>query len=410
MKRTVGVMTLAVVLCAQTGTYAAEQMSKERNGGQQSGQSGQDMQRPSGQSGQDMRQSGQDSQRKSGQSGQDVRQSDQPGQSGQLGQGQSGQSAQDMQRQSGQSGQSMNFSEEMQRQNKQIWQSGQQSQALCQKAAPVKQASAQPAPPAGDQPKQQAQAGQQPTPDQSKQQAQAGQQPTPDQSKQQAQAGQQPTPDQSKQQAQASQQLTQEQGRASSATQTIKGQFVRMEGDFYVVKDQSGKETCIPTSYGTFVDQTFSPGDTIVARLGQDGSALLIGRPSDRQTASSSSQGQEMSQGAGDQRGDRGFSGSQQGSQAQDSGARDQSMKSADKGMSGSQQAASTVKGELLKIQGEFYTVKDQSGSEVRLHVNKETKLEGPVNIGDKIEAERTPADHAISIKKAQDTGSSRSR
>src|SRR4030095_17021869 len=164
-------------------------------------------------------------------------------------------------------------------------------------------------------------------------------------------------------------QAGQQQNRAMGATQTIKGQFVRMEGDFYVIKDQSGKETCIPTSYGTFVDQTFSPGDTIVARLGQDGNALVIGRPSDPQPASSSdftaSQQGSPSQdsGARDQSmksADKGASGSQQGAQGQDSATRDQSMKSADKGLSGSQQTASVLKGELLKIQGEFYTVKDQ--------------------------------------------------
>ena len=66
-------------------------------------------------------------------------------------------------------------------------------------------------------------------------------------------------------------------------------------------------------------------------------------------------------------------------------------------------QTASVVKGELLKIQGEFYTVKETSGNEVRLHVNKETKMDIPVNVGDKIEAERTASDHAVSIKKAQE-------
>jgi uncharacterized protein YdeI (BOF family) len=114
-----------------------------------------------------------------------------------------------------------------------------------------------------------------------------------------------------------------------------------------------------------------------------------------------------MSQATADQRGDKSFSGSPQVAQGQDSGTRDQSK---DKALDGSQQSASTVKGELLKIQGEFYTVKDQSGSELRLHVNKETKMESAVAVGDKIEAERTPSDHAVSIKKAQDAAGTRNR
>ena len=35
------------------------------------------------------------------------------------------------------------------------------------------------------------------------------------------------------------------------------------------------------------------------------------------------------------------------------------------------------VEGDILKIEGEFYTVHDKAGHEVRLHVNKTTHLEG---------------------------------
>ncbi len=63
---------------------------------------------------------------------------------------------------------------------------------------------------------------------------------------------------------------------------------------------------------------------------------------------------------------------------------------------------AQTVKGDLLKIEGEFYVVKDAAGKEVRLHVNKETKLDGAPKAGDKIEAQATAEGHAISIKAAK--------
>ena len=43
--------------------------------------------------------------------------------------------------------------------------------------------------------------------------------------------------------------------------------------------------------------------------------------------------------------------------------------------------APSTLRGELLNIEGAtdgaFYTVKDTSGKEVRLHVTKETRIDG---------------------------------
>jgi hypothetical protein len=59
------------------------------------------------------------------------------------------------------------------------------------------------------------------------------------------------------------------------------------------------------------------------------------------------------------------------------------------------------IKGDLLKIDGEFYVVKDASGKEVRLHVDKTTKVEGALKAGDKIEAQASEKGHALSIKPA---------
>ncbi len=59
------------------------------------------------------------------------------------------------------------------------------------------------------------------------------------------------------------------------------------------------------------------------------------------------------------------------------------------------------VMGDLLKIEGEYYVVKDRRelGKEIRLHVDKTTKLEGAFKAGDKIEAKVTETDHALWIK-----------
>lgn len=48
--------------------------------------------------------------------------------------------------------------------------------------------------------------------------------------------------------------------------------------------------------------------------------------------------------------------------------------------------------------EGEFYIVKDVTGPEVRVHVNKETKLDGMVKVGDKIEARVTSEGQATSL------------
>jgi hypothetical protein len=84
------------------------------------------------------------------------------------------------------------------------------------------------------------------------------------------------------------------------------------------------------------------------------------------------------------------------------SNAADPSAQSTDKMGKSSSAAAQTVKGEILKVEGENYTIKDASGKEVRLHVDKTTKTHGSLKVGDKVEAEATPAGHATSIKAAK--------
>jgi len=61
-----------------------------------------------------------------------------------------------------------------------------------------------------------------------------------------------------------------------------------------------------------------------------------------------------------------------------------------------------TVNGDLLKIDGEFYVVKDMAGKEIRLHVDKTTTVDGAVKVGDKVEAQATEKNHAASIRHVQ--------
>ena len=66
----------------------------------------------------------------------------------------------------------------------------------------------------------------------------------------------------------------------------------------------------------------------------------------------------------------------------------------------GMMSGAQTVKGDLMKIDGEYYVVKDSTGKEVKLHVDSTSKIEGAPKAGDKVEAQMTPTGHATSIKK----------
>lgn len=67
-----------------------------------------------------------------------------------------------------------------------------------------------------------------------------------------------------------------------------------------------------------------------------------------------------------------------------------------------------TVQGEIVIITDDFYLVKDSTGKSVQLRLSKvfqgakDTKIEGILKAGDKVEAQVEPDGHALSIKKAK--------
>lgn len=67
-----------------------------------------------------------------------------------------------------------------------------------------------------------------------------------------------------------------------------------------------------------------------------------------------------------------------------------------------------TVTGEILIVTDEFFLVKDAVGKSVQLRLSKvfqgakDTKIEGVLKAGDKVEAQVEPDGHAFSIKKVQ--------
>ena len=59
---------------------------------------------------------------------------------------------------------------------------------------------------------------------------------------------------------------------------------------------------------------------------------------------------------------------------------------------------AQIVTGEVLKIEGDFFTLKDTAGKEVRFRVTKDTELFGSFKAGDIVEARLTSEGHAKSV------------
>ena len=58
-----------------------------------------------------------------------------------------------------------------------------------------------------------------------------------------------------------------------------------------------------------------------------------------------------------------------------------------------------TVKGTLMRIDGEYYWVKDHDGKEVRLHVDASTKLDKVVK-GDRVKAYVTENGHTTTLQR----------
>ena len=74
----------------------------------------------------------------------------------------------------------------------------------------------------------------------------------------------------------------------------------------------------------------------------------------------------------------------------------DQTMKS------GHSENGMTIKGEVLRVEGDNYFVKGQDGKEVRLHTDQTTQKNGAIQQGDRIEAKVNDQNHAVSIRSAQ--------
>ena len=60
-----------------------------------------------------------------------------------------------------------------------------------------------------------------------------------------------------------------------------------------------------------------------------------------------------------------------------------------------------TVKGTLMKMDGEYYWIKDTDGKETKIHVDKSTKLDKLV-VGDTVKAYVTDKGHATTLERGE--------
>ena len=137
-------------------------------------------------------------------------------------------------------------------------------------------------------------------------------------------------------------------GEMAAPSQTVNGDVLKIEGEFYTVHDMAGHEVRLHVDKTTQLKGAFKAGDKVEAQVTDKGHALSI-----RHVNVAGSGGPQP------------------------------------------------VKGDLLKIEGEFYTVHDTAGHEVRLHVDKTTQLEGTFKAGDKVAAQVTNESHVLSMRHA---------
>ncbi len=137
---------------------------------------------------------------------------------------------------------------------------------------------------------------------------------------------------------------------AAPVSKTVKGDVLKIEGEFYTVHDTAGHEVRLHVDKTSKLDGTFKTGDKVEVQVTDKGHALSI-----------------------------------------------KHVQVVGGGMAAL--GPQTVKGDVLKIEGQFYTVHDTAGHEVRLHVDKTSKLDGTFKTGDKVEVQVTDKGHALSMK-----------
>jgi len=141
---------------------------------------------------------------------------------------------------------------------------------------------------------------------------------------------------------------------------TIEGQVMKIDGSTYTVRDSAGRELRVHVDQHSQTDSTIKVGDRVKARIGHVPSDVYA----------------------------RSFQKS--------SGNESEAVLSP------------TIEGELLKREGDAFIIKDLTGQEVRLHVDKATKLDSNLTPGDKVVARvdnMTAPNYVTSLIKKGRTG-----
>ncbi len=138
---------------------------------------------------------------------------------------------------------------------------------------------------------------------------------------------------------------------SGAAYKTVKGELIRIEGRYYVLRDDQGKEMHLLVGPDTVAQGSFKTGDRIEVSASPIEHAMFIKPLSQRHV--------EIDLAA----------------------------------------ATRTIRGRLIKIEGKYYVLKDAVGHEYHLLVTSSTEMVGAFHPGDDLEIAVSPVEHAMSIR-----------
>jgi hypothetical protein len=129
----------------------------------------------------------------------------------------------------------------------------------------------------------------------------------------------------------------------------VKGQLIQIEGEYYILQDAEGKNVRVHVDKSTSLDSPFRLGDIVEAHRTLQGHAISMRHGSGPLSSGPSSASSGMGPGSSDRL-----------------------IKDEQVTLGGAKQA---VRGEVLRIEGDKYWVRDGHGNEVRLAVNQNTRI-----------------------------------
>ncbi len=175
----------------------------------------------------------------------------------------------------------------------------------------------------------------------------------------------------------------------------VEGKLLTIESDYYTIQDSDGYLTRLRVDNKTKKEGNLQLGDNVTAYRTIGGYAKWI------RAADANSQNKEQGK---DQAASRAGRGTKAHEDVMNSHSQGQAHQPDAMQSGGSRASQFNVTGEVLRIEGGDYVVKDNEGREVRLHRESDTKVYSPVNTGDKLQAEVGWDGTMISINKAENS------